>query len=214
MASVNLLLFGWAMTAIAAGNREPIRMVALGDSLTAGYMLKPADAFPAQLQRALSAKGHTVDIANAGVSGDTSAAGRERLEWSVPPGTEAVILELGANDALRGIDPELTRRSLEDIVVRLKARGIEILLAGMSAPENWGANYSDAFNRIYAGLAEKHGLVLYPFFLDGVALKPELNLEDGLHPTAKGVGEIVTRIVPKVEELLTRVEAQRMSTAQ
>lgn len=189
-------------------------MVALGDSLTAGYMLKPSDAFPEQLERALAAKGHAVEIANAGVSGDTSAAGLDRLDWSVPDGTEVVILELGANDALRGIDPGLTRRALEDIIVRLKARKIEVLLAGMSAPENWGASYSDAFNQIYVDLAKKHGLVLYPFFLEGVALKPDLNLEDGLHPTAKGIGEIVTRIMPRVEEVLSRVEVQRKSSGE
>jgi acyl-CoA thioesterase-1 len=204
-----LTLTRWSMPLHAESPSGPIRIVAFGDSLTAGYMLRPADAFPDQLQKALTAKGHDVTIANAGVSGDTSAAGLARLAWSVPEGTEAVILELGANDALRGVDPELTRTSLERIVGALKARNIEILLAGMSSPENWGADYSDAFNAIYRDMAKAHGLVFYPFFLEGVALKPDLNLADGLHPTAKGIAIIVERILPKAEELIARVAARR-----
>lgn len=203
---------GGAMTSEAAGRSGPVHIVAFGDSLTAGYMLPPKDAFPVQLQAALKAKGFDVVIANAGVSGDTSAGGVARLDWSVPEDTEAVILELGANDALRGVDPNLTRQSLERIVTALKARNIEILLAGMSSPENWGKDYADSFNAIYRDLAARYDLVLYPFFLEGVALKPELNLADGLHPTGKGVGMIVERLLPKAEELIQRVTARRAAT--
>lgn len=203
---------GDALMSLAAGRSGPIRIVAFGDSLTAGYMLPPKDAFPVQLEAALKAKGFDVVIANAGVSGDTSAGGVARLDWSVPEDTEAVILELGANDALRGVDPDLTRQSLERIITALKARNIEILLAGMSSPENWGKDFADSFNAIYRDLAVKYDLVLYPFFLEGIALKPEFNLADGLHPTGKGVGMIVERILPKTEELLQRVTARRAAS--
>jgi acyl-CoA thioesterase-1 len=209
LALVNLFSAGGTMTSRAAGASGPVRIVAFGDSLTAGYMLTPAEAFPAQLEKALEGKGHDVEIANAGVSGDTSAGGRQRLDWSVPEGTEAVILELGSNDALRGIDPSLVKESLDDIVKRLKARGVEILIAGMSAPENWGKDYADRFNAIYGDLAERYDLILYPFFLDGVALTPELNLPDGLHPTGKGISIIVERILPDAETLVGRVLARR-----
>jgi acyl-CoA thioesterase-1 len=211
--AVNVAILGLPMSPRAAGSGGPVRIVAFGDSLTAGYMLPAKDAFPAQLARALEARGHNVDIANAGVSGDTSGSGLERFDWSVPDGTEAVILELGANDALRGIDPALTRRNIEAMMEKLKARNIEILLAGMSAPENWGGNYADAFNALYSDLAARHGAILYPFFLDGVALKAGLNLDDGLHPTAMGVAVIVERILPKAEELVARVEARRTAAA-
>lgn len=208
-ATTALIMTGWSMRLAAEGRDGPIRIVAFGDSLTAGYMLRPSEAFPAQLQKALAAKGHAVEIANAGVSGDTTAGGVARLAWSIPENTEAVILELGANDALRGVDPALTAASLERIVTTLKARNIDILLAGMSSPENWGKDYADAFNAMYRDLAEKHALVFYPFFLEGVALKPDLNLPDGLHPTGKGIGIIVERILPKAEELIERVKARR-----
>lgn len=187
----------------------PIRLVAFGDSLTAGYMLPPKESFPAQLGEAMKAAGLNAVVENAGVSGDTTAAGLERLEWSVPPGTEGVILELGANDALRGIDPMLAEKALDEIMTRLKARGIEILLAGMLAPKNWGEDYERNFNGIYARLAERHGALLYPFFLDGIALSKELNLPDGLHPTGKGVAVIVERILPKVRELIAKAEQRR-----
>lgn len=209
MAIVNLFLaasLGWAS---AAEKGDPVRIVAFGDSLTAGYMLKPSEAFPAQLQAALAAKGIAAEIANAGVSGDTTAAGLERFDWAIGEGTEAVILELGANDALRGIDPEQTRANLDAILTRLKERNIDVLIAGMTAPKNWGKDYEAAFATIYSDLAEKHGALLYPFFLDGVALEAKLNLSDGLHPTGDGIGVIVRGILPKVEELIRRVEARR-----
>jgi len=198
-----------SVLAVAQETAHPVKLVAFGDSLTAGYLLKPQDAFPAQLAAALTAKGYNVEISNAGVSGDTTAAGLERFEWAVPASTDAVILELGANDALRGQPPAETRANLEAIILKLKERNIEVLLTGMKAPKNWGEDYARAFDAIYADLAEKHGLLLYPFFLDGIALDATLNLDDGLHPNGKGVSVIVTRILPKVEELLQRVAAKR-----
>ena len=185
-----------------------IKIVALGDSLTAGYQLPAQDAFPVQLERALKAKGVAVEIANAGVSGDTSSGGLARLDWSVPDGTDAVILELGANDMLRAVDPKVTREALTEIVRRLKARGIEVLLCGMLAPRNLGPDYTQAFDSIYPDLAAAHGLLLYRFFLDGIAADAKLNQGDGLHPTAEGVAKIVTGILPKVEELAARVRAK------
>ena len=187
-------------TSLAAA--EPVRIVALGDSLTAGYKLPKMDAFPVQLEKALRAKGHDVVVANAGVSGDTSAAGLARLDWAVPEGTHAVILELGANDALRGVDPVKTYESLTQIVGSLKARGIPVLIAGMKAPPNMGEEYTQTFDRIYPYLAEHHKMILYPFFLDGVAGVAELNQKDGIHPTAKGIALIVERITPFVEGLI------------
>jgi len=148
-----------------------------------------------------------VTIENAGVSGDTATGGLARLDWSVPEGTDAVILELGANDALRGLDPKVTRSALETLIQRLKARHIAVLLAGMVAPRNLGADFARAFDPIYPELAAKYDLVLYPFFLDGVATDPALNQGDGLHPTAAGVDVIVARILPKVEELIARLKA-------
>jgi acyl-CoA thioesterase-1 len=184
---------------------RPLRIVALGDSLTAGYGLPRGAAFPAVLERALKARGHKVEIVNAGVSGDTAAGGLERLDWSVPEGSDAVILGLGGNDMLRGLDPAATQRSLEAIVTRLKARGIPVLLAGMHAARNLGADYVRRFDAIYADIAARHGLVLYPFFLDGVAGERHLNLPDGIHPTAKGVETIVARMLPTVEAFLARL---------
>lgn len=181
---------------------RPLRLVALGDSLTAGLGLAQSDAFPAQLERSLRSKGYRVDVANAGVSGDTSGGGLQRLDWAVPQGTDAVIVELGANDALRGIDPALTRQALDKILTRLAARGIPALVAGMKAPANWGPDYVTKFDPLFAELAAKHGAMLYPFFLDGVVGRVDLNQGDGLHPTAAGIAEIVARILPSVEKLL------------
>jgi acyl-CoA thioesterase-1 len=193
---------------IAQAQGQPIRLVALGDSLSAGYGLPQEAAFPVVLERALKAKGYKVEIANAGVSGDTSSGGLDRLDWSVPDGTDGVILELGANDMLRGLDPALTRRNIEAIVQRLKARNIPVLLAGMYASRNLGPDYVQKFDSLYPDIAKKHDLVLYPFFLDGVAGERSLNLPDGMHPTAKGIEIIVARILPTVESFLARI-AQR-----
>jgi acyl-CoA thioesterase-1 len=180
----------------------PLRLVALGDSLTAGYGLPASQAFPTRLQAALKAAGHDVVIENAGVSGDTTSAGLARLDWSVPDGTEGVILELGANDMLRGLDPAIAEKSLDAILARLKQRGIPVLLVGMQAAPNLGAAYKQGFDAIYPRLAEKYGVRFYPFFLDGVAGQPSLNQPDGLHPTAAGVDLIVQRILPAVEGFL------------
>lgn len=186
----------------------PLRIVVLGDSLSAGFGLPGNAAFPARLQDALEAKGHDVSVANAGVSGDTAADGLARLDWSVPEGTEAVIVELGANDALRGIDPNLTGNALQAILRRLKQRNIPILLCGMLAPRNMGAYYDHGFDALYPALAAREGVLLYPFFLAGVAADPKLNQADGLHPTAEGVDAIVAQILPKVEELIRQVKAK------
>jgi acyl-CoA thioesterase-1 len=190
-------------------NAAPLNIVALGDSLTAGLGLAVNEAFPAQLQRALEAKGIRAEVANAGVSGDTASGGLSRLDWSVPNTTDAVIVELGANDALRGLDPALTRAALDTLLRRLKERKIPVLLCGMLAPPNLGSEYGHAFNAIYPELAAADGALLYPFFLDGVAADPALNQHDGMHPTAAGVAVIVARILPQVETLTARLREAR-----
>jgi len=187
---------------ILAAEARQVKVVALGDSLSAGYQLGPSDAFPVVLEAALKAKGLDVVVENAGVSGDTASGGRERLDWSVADDTDLVIVELGANDALRGIEPALTEQALDEIIARLKERKIGVLLAGMLAPRNNGPEFVAAFDAIYPRLAEKHGVPLYPFFLDGVQGRPDLNLEDGMHPNPKGVRAIVARILPAVEKLV------------
>ena len=192
----------------ATAETAPLKLVALGDSLTAGYRLPADAAFPAVLERALKAKGHRVEIANAGVSGDTSTGGHDRLDWSVPDGTQGVILELGANDMLRGTDPDVTRRALDTIVARLKARGIAVMLTGMRASSNYGADYRTRFDAIYPSLAREQGLVLFPFFLEGVAGDRALNLPDGVHPTSEGVRRIVERILPTVERFIGTLPAK------
>lgn len=195
---------GW-MTWSGLAHAEPIKIIALGDSLSAGYLLPAQDSFPAKLEVALKEKGHDVSIVNAGVSGDTSSGGLARLDWSVPTDADGVILELGANDALRGIDPTETRAALEEIVSKLSERNVKLLIAGMLAPPNLGETYADAFNPIYEDLSKKYNAVYYPFFLDGVAAVPKLNLQDGIHPTAEGVDVIVERILPSVEELIEKI---------
>jgi acyl-CoA thioesterase I len=183
-------------------------IVAFGDSLTAGLGLPEKDSFPAQLERALKARGQEVKVVNAGVSGDTAAAGLARLDWAMPDDASAVIVELGANDALQGLDPAATKATLEKIITELKARGLPILLAGMEAPRNLGQDYVDQFRALYADLAQRYDLILYPFFLDGVALDDNYTLGDGLHPNAEGVARIVDGILPKVEELLAKAKPQ------
>ena len=185
-----------------------VKILAFGDSLTAGLGLAQTQAFPARLQAALRARGHDVEIVDAGVSGDTAASGLARIDWSLGTGAHGVILELGANDALRGVDPALTRAALDELVARLTARGIKVLLAGMRAPPNMGKIYARAFDAIYPQLAQKHGLTLYPFFLDGVATNQALNQDDGIHPNAAGVEIIVKGILPQVEALIARIRAK------
>jgi acyl-CoA thioesterase-1 len=186
-----------------------VNIVVLGDSLSAGLGLPVEDAFPAKLAGALKAKGIAATIANAGVSGDTTSGGLGRLDWSVPVGTDAVIVELGANDALRGLDPSLTKTALDAILSKLAARHIAVLLAGMRAPPNMGPEYARDFDAIYPALASTHPVVFYPFFLDGVAADPKLNQGDGMHPNAAGIDVVVARILPLVEELVTRARAGR-----
>ncbi|MGB4867151.1 MAG: arylesterase [Hyphomicrobium sp.] len=213
VAALPMLLAGLLVmpnAALSADSPAPtLTVVAFGDSLTAGYLLQPNESFPAQLQMALEAKGHKVQIVNAGVSGDTTAGGLDRLAWTLQPIPDAVILELGANDALRGTDSAKTRANLDQILTTLSASNIPVLLAGMKAPGNWGDAYVKAFDAIYPELAAKHGAALYPFFLEGVALNPKLVLADGMHPTAEGVAEIVKRILPNVEALIAKAQAHK-----
>jgi acyl-CoA thioesterase I len=192
------LVLAFLLAAAFPASAAPLQIVALGDSLTAGFGLAQGEDFATRLEAALVEKGIDAKVANAGVSGDTASAGAARLDWAVPDGTVLVIVELGANDALRGIDPAVTRDALDRLLGRLKARNIAVLLVGMRAPPNMGADYARTFDAIYPALATRHGVPLYPFFLDRVAGDPRLNQPDGMHPTAAGVAAIVTRILPAV----------------
>ena len=188
---------------VSAAAAKETRLLAFGDSLTSGWGLAARDAFPAQLERALHAAGRTdVRVIASGVAGDTSAGGRARLAWSLADRPDAAIVELGANDGLRGLDPASTYDNLDAILTELKRRNIPVLLAGMYAPPNLGREYGRAFNAVYPRLAERHGVPLYPFFLDGVAVEPHLNQPDGIHPNEKGVAVIVERILPYVMKTL------------
>lgn len=199
------------MVALFAGSgsanaqEKAINLVGFGDSLMAGYQLAPSESYTAQLEAALKAKGHKVVITNAGVSGDTTSAGLSRIDWSVPDGTDGVILELGANDALRGIAPEQSEKNLDAMLARLKERGIPVLLAGILAPPNMGGDYAEKFNPIYKRLADKYAVPLYPFFLDGVTTVPGMQIEDGMHPNAKGIAVMVERTLPMVEAFLGEI---------
>jgi len=184
-----------------------VEIVVLGDSLSAGYLLPPNAGFPEQLATALESKDPQVKIRNAGVSGDTSTGGLARLDWAVGPMTDALILELGSNDALRGIEPDVTRANLEAILIRMSERGVKVLIAGMQAPPNMGDDYAADFNSIFSSLAEKYGALLYPFFLEGVAAQPDLNLADGIHPTQAGVAVIVENIMPSVAQLIAQARS-------
>ena len=199
-----VIIAGLVAMALPASART-LQLVGFGDSLMAGYQLPQEDAYPALLEKALKGAGLDVAIENAGVSGDTTESGLARVDWSIPDGTDGVILELGANDALRGIAPESTEKNLEAIIVRLKERGIPVLLAGMLAPPNMGDDYAARFNPIYQRLADKHGLLLYPFFLDGVVTLPHLQLEDGMHPNAGGVAAMVERSLHTVQSFLRTI---------
>jgi acyl-CoA thioesterase I len=190
------------LLAPAAAQERGLQIVVLGDSLTAGYGLAPGESFPEQLERTLETRGHAVEVINAGVSGDTASGGLARLDWSVPQEADAVIVELGANDALRGVDPGVTRQAISEIVQRLKARGQAVLVAGMHAPRNMDDAYIEAFDSIYPDIAAEEDVLLYPFFLEGVATQAALNQGDGIHPTAEGVAVIVEGILPYVEALI------------
>jgi acyl-CoA thioesterase-1 len=193
-----------ACVAMPARAVEPV-IVVLGDSLTVGLGLPQDQSFPAQLEKALRAKGHDVTIVNAGVSGDTAANGLDRFDWAVTPEASAVIVELGANDALQGLPPEATKQALEEILKRLQARGLPVLFTGMEAPRNLGKEYVEEFGAVYRDLAKRYDVVFYPFFLEGVALDASLTQGDGMHPNAEGVAKIVEGILPKVEELLGKI---------
>jgi acyl-CoA thioesterase-1 len=191
-----------ANAAIAA----PIKILALGDSLTAGYGLSDADGFCPQLEKALKAAGHDVQVIDGGVSGDTTADGLARLDWSLTDNPDVVIVEFGGNDALRGLDPAQAKANLDAILTKLQKQGRVVLLAGMKAPRNLGTDYDQAFDGMYLDLAARHGVVLYPFFLDGVATDPALNQADGFHPNPAGVAVIVKRMLPAVENALAQVK--------
>ncbi|MFM2279608.1 MAG: hypothetical protein RLZZ444_1839 [Pseudomonadota bacterium] len=195
-----------AFLAIGTAEARTLNLVGFGDSLMAGYELPPEEAFPARLETLLKQKGHDVVIANAGVSGDTSADGLARIDWSVPDGTDGVILELGANDALRGLSPEESRKNIEAMIIRLKERGIPVLLAGILAPPNMGSDYEARFNPVFKELAEKHDLTFYPFFLDGVTLNPQNQLKDGMHPNGAGTAIMAKKFLPTAEKFLATLK--------
>ncbi len=199
-----LALALWLSPAVAPGGAEtaPLRILAFGDSLVHGYGLAADETFPAQLEEALQRDGYRVQVLNGGNSGDTTAGGLARLDWALMDRPDLAIVELGANDGLRGIDPAETYRNLDAILSRLKAEGVAVLLAGMLAPRNLGGDYAQAFDAVFPRLAEVHGVAFYPFFLDGVAMQPELNQADGIHPNAAGVALLVERILPSVVRLI------------
>ena len=203
---VQAVAFAVVLAAASPVAARTIRLVVLGDSLTAGLGLPPGKAFPDRLQAALRARGLDVDVLNAGVSGDTAADGLGRYDWAVPANADALIVELGANDMLRGLEPEATKKALSAILDKAHAARLPTLIAGMRAAPNLGAEYDRAFDAIYPALAKDHDVALYPFFLDGVAGDPKLNQADGMHPTAEGVDAIVERIAPSVEEILKQVK--------
>lgn len=205
-----VLVFSSALAfAGSAFSQQPVEIVVLGDSLVAGYELGPGEDYPAKLQQALADEGYDVSITNAGVSGDTTSGGLARVDWSVPDGTDGVILELGANDALRGIPPEKTAENLSSIVERLRGRDIDVLVMGMMAPPNMGADYGETFNAMYAELSEEYDVPLYPFFLDGVTTHPDLQLSDGMHPNAEGVDVMVGKTLPVVSDFIATIRGQQ-----
>jgi acyl-CoA thioesterase I len=197
----------WA-AGVMKGEAE-IVILAFGDSLTAGFNLPPSDSFPAQLQTALREKGYSVRVINSGVSGDTASDGLARLEWSLDEKIDGAIVEFGANDALRGIDPKITERALSGVLSGLRERNIPLLLAGMEAPRNWGEDYDAAFREMFPRLAARYGALFYPFFLKDVAMVRSLNLTDGLHPTKEGVAAIVRNFLPEAEKLIANIRQRR-----
>ena len=204
---IGALLSAWLLLLGTPSNAGEPRIVVLGDSLTAGFGLPREDAFPARLEAALRAEGHPWQVIDAGVSGDTSAGGLARLDWVLADAPEIVIVELGANDGLRGLSTERMEANLDAILARIGEAGAASLLAGMRAPANFGPEYASAFHAVYGRLAAKHGVAFYPFFLEGVAMEPAFNQDDGIHPNAAGVAEIVRRILPHVVALIARLKA-------
>lgn len=205
-----IVIIAGALSVVSASAQEgTLQLVGFGDSLMAGYQLPPTDSYTAQLEAALKAKGMKVTITNAGVSGDTSSGGLARAEWSVPDGTDGVILELGANDALRGIPPEQTEKNLDAIISGFQNRNIAVLLVGIMAPPNMGDDYAKRFNPIFQRLAQKYSLPLYPFFLDGVVTDDALKLDDKMHPSTKGVAMMVEKSLPAVESFINTIGAQK-----
>lgn len=201
IAALAVLLF--CVAALPANAQTgPVKLAILGDSLAAGYGLAPAQAFPTRLDAALKAQNRNVTIINHGVSGDTTAGGLERIDWMMADKPDIVLVELGGNDGLRALDPAATERNLDAIVTKLKAAGATVWMAGMLAPRNFGPEYAKAFDGIFKAVADKHGVPLYAFFLDGVAQDPALNQPDGIHPNAKGVDIVVERILPFVTKNL------------
>jgi acyl-CoA thioesterase-1 len=194
------------LVAGAAMAAQPVKIVAFGDSLMAGYQLAPGESFPEKLQQAIAAKGHQAEIVAAGVSGDTSSGGLARLDWSVPPDADIVLLELGANDMLRAIPPSLTRQNLTAMIEALRARGARVLLIGMRAAPNLGPDYASGFDPIYPDLASRFDIPLYPFFLEGVAGNSALQLGDGMHPNAAGVDRMVEGVMPLLEPMLAKAD--------
>ena len=201
-------VLAFAVLMINAAAAQTVTLLALGDSLIAGYGLQPSDAFPVKLEAALKARGHDVKVINGGVAGDTALDGASRLDWALSEEVDAVIVEFGANDALRGLPVPQAEQALDQLLGKLAERKLPVLLAGMRAPPNLGPDYQAAFDGMYPRLAEKHGTLLYPFFLDGVAAEVKLNQADGMHPNPAGVDVIVSRILPDVERLLDRVAAK------
>jgi acyl-CoA thioesterase I len=199
-----LFALAWCL-ALTPAMAKPITLLALGDSLTAGYGLADSDAYPVKLQAALGKTHPGITIVNGGISGDTAADGAARLDWILQDNVDALIVELGANDALRGLDPAQTEAALNEILGKAKARKLPVLIMGMKAPPNMGADYVKKFDGIYPRLAEQHGALLYPFFLDGVAAQASLNQQDGMHPTSEGVDIVVSRTLPMIEQLIERV---------
>ncbi|WP_144578218.1 arylesterase [Agrobacterium sp. DE0009] len=205
-----IVIIASALSVVSASAQErTLQLVGFGDSLMAGYQLPPTDSYTAQLEAALKAKGMKVTITNAGVSGDTSSGGLARAEWSVPDGTDGVILELGANDTLRGIPPEQTEKNLDAIISGFQKRNIAVLLVGIMAPPNMGDDYAKRFNPIFQRLAQKYSLPLYPFFLDGVVTDDALKLDDKMHPNTKGVAMMVEKSLPAVESFINTIGAQK-----
>lgn len=206
LAGALMLVLNIVAVPVQAAAAGQLKLIGFGDSLMAGYGLEGGEGFPARLEAALRERGHDVEIIDAGVSGDTTSGGLARLDWSIPDGADGVILELGANDALRGVPPATTRENLEAMITRLNERGIPVLLAGMLAPPNMGADYETAFNGIYPQLANEHDLLLYPFFLDGVTGDEAMVLTDGMHPNANGINTMVEGILPVAEQFIDRIQ--------